>query len=420
MCEVKKFLGLTLAMALIRKATIDSYWSTEPLMQTAYFNSCMSRDRYRQILKFLRFSNPYDVSSDKNSRISGMDKMCSEINKCFLPGKSLSLDESLLLHKGRLSFRMFIQTKRARFGIKIYMLCDSSGYMICSEVYYGASTHLQCNESGFDELSKSEQVIVALLSKCNFLDKGYTVTLDNWYTSTRVAEYLWKRKTAIRGTIRVSRGVPQELREKTLRNFQCAYMRKNELLCIKFSDKKDVYLLSTADNAGEIERQRTFRGGHKQSYQKPEAIHTYNTEMSGVDLTDQYISSCNIVRKSQVWFKKIGLSYFQRLVLNSFIRFRIERNQKMHFGDFMKAVVCHLTGVPSQSQKTRHRRASSILSDHHYPEEIPTQPGQPRRRRKCAECAKTKTRKDTYYFCPSCPDTPALCVVPCFRNFHVN
>jgi len=112
-CEIKIFLGLTLAMALIRKPTIDSYWYTEPLMQAAYFNSCMSRDRCKKIMKFLRFSNPY-VSSDKNSRISDMDKICLEINKCFLPGKSLSLDESLLLHKGRLSFRMFIQTKRAR------------------------------------------------------------------------------------------------------------------------------------------------------------------------------------------------------------------------------------------------------------------------------------------------------------------
>ena len=80
----------------------------------------MSRDRYRQIMKFLRFSNPYNVSSDKNSRISDMDKICLEINKCFLPGKSLSLDESLLLHKGRLSFRMFIQTKRVRLDWIIF------------------------------------------------------------------------------------------------------------------------------------------------------------------------------------------------------------------------------------------------------------------------------------------------------------
>ena len=370
----------------------------------------MSRDRYRQILRFLRFSNPYDVSSDKNSRISGMDNLCLEINKCFLPDKLLSLDESFLLHKGRLSFRMFIQTKRARFGIKIYMLCDSKGYMICSEVYYGASTHLQCNESGFDGLSKSEQVVITLLSKCHFLDKGYTVTLDNWYTSTRVAEYLWQRKTAIRGTIRVSRGVPQDLREKKLQNLQSAYMRKKELLCIKFSDKRDVYLLSTADNAGEIERERTFRGGHKQSYQKPEAIHTYNTEMSGVDLTDQYISSCNIVRKSQVWFKKVGLSYFQRLVLNAFIRFRSERNKGMQFGEFIKSVVCHLTGVQSQSQRIRYKRASGMQQDRelHFPEEI-TPEGQTRRRRKCAECAKRNIRKDTLLL-PQLPKRPgSLC-----------
>jgi len=138
------------------------------------------------------------------------------------------------------------------------------------------------------------------------------------------------------------------------------------------------------------------------------------------DENDQYISSCNIVRKSQVWFKKVGLSYFQRLVLNAFIRFRSERNKGMQFGEFIKSVVCHLTGVQSQSQRIRYKRASGMQQDRelHFPEEI-TPEGQTRRRRKCAECAKRNIRKDTYYFCPSCPNAPALCVVPCFRNFHV-
>ena len=33
-----------------------------------------------------------------------MDQLCFEISKCYLPESSLSLDEALLLHKGRLSF----------------------------------------------------------------------------------------------------------------------------------------------------------------------------------------------------------------------------------------------------------------------------------------------------------------------------
>ena len=57
--EMKSFMGLTLAMGIIRKPSIDSYWSTEPLLRTAYFSDCMKRDRYREILRYLRFSDPY-------------------------------------------------------------------------------------------------------------------------------------------------------------------------------------------------------------------------------------------------------------------------------------------------------------------------------------------------------------------------
>ena len=37
----------------------------------------------------------------------------------FSPGKDVSLDESLVLFKGRLSFQQYIRSKRARFGIKL-------------------------------------------------------------------------------------------------------------------------------------------------------------------------------------------------------------------------------------------------------------------------------------------------------------
>ena len=34
------------------------------------------------------------------------------------------IDESLILFKGRLKFKQYIPSKRHRFGIKMYVLCD--------------------------------------------------------------------------------------------------------------------------------------------------------------------------------------------------------------------------------------------------------------------------------------------------------
>jgi len=52
----------------------------------------------------------------------------------------LCVDEWLVLFKGRLSFRQFIRTKHARFGIKIFQLCTSIGVLLDFLVYHGNST----------------------------------------------------------------------------------------------------------------------------------------------------------------------------------------------------------------------------------------------------------------------------------------
>ncbi|KAJ1217339.1 hypothetical protein NDU88_004933 [Pleurodeles waltl] len=53
--EMKKFLGLTFLMGLIRKPSLASYWSTSPLMATAIFPATMTRNHYLLLLHMLHF-----------------------------------------------------------------------------------------------------------------------------------------------------------------------------------------------------------------------------------------------------------------------------------------------------------------------------------------------------------------------------
>jgi hypothetical protein len=43
----------------------------------------------------------------------------------YLPNLNITVDESLTLWKGRLSFRQFMSLKAANFGIKAYEVCES-------------------------------------------------------------------------------------------------------------------------------------------------------------------------------------------------------------------------------------------------------------------------------------------------------
>ncbi len=70
---MRRFIGLTLLMPMIKKSHIRDYWMTDPMLETPYFRSCMSRNRYMAILRFLCFSDPYDVDPEKkNTRLTGM------------------------------------------------------------------------------------------------------------------------------------------------------------------------------------------------------------------------------------------------------------------------------------------------------------------------------------------------------------
>ena len=42
----------------------------------------------------------------------------------------------------------------------------------------------------------------------------------------------------------------------------------------------------------------------------------------------------------------------------------------------------------------------------------------PKPRRKCRVCLRKGYRKDTRWFCSSCPSRPALCIAGCFGDFH--
>ena len=57
---------------------------------------------------------------------------------------------------------------------------------------------------------------------------------------------------------------------------------------------------------------------HGNSIQKPNAIHVYNQNMSGIDRSDQMLSYHSGWRKTVRWYKKVGIHIFDFFVANSF------------------------------------------------------------------------------------------------------
>ena len=82
------------------------------------------------ILRHLRFCDYSDLDeSDSLRKIRPfLNFVQTKCKTTYLPKKEICVDESLLLLKGRIRFRRYIPTKRARYGILSYCLCES-GYI---------------------------------------------------------------------------------------------------------------------------------------------------------------------------------------------------------------------------------------------------------------------------------------------------
>lgn len=83
----------------------------------------MSRDGFLNLLRCFHFApniSPND-RTQPNDRLYKIRLLITyfnnKMNTIYYPQKELSLDESMVLWRGRLQFRQYIQNKRHKYGI---------------------------------------------------------------------------------------------------------------------------------------------------------------------------------------------------------------------------------------------------------------------------------------------------------------
>nr|XP_023028771.1 piggyBac transposable element-derived protein 4-like [Leptinotarsa decemlineata] len=131
------------------------------------------------------------------------------MKELYYPGKNLSLDESMVLWRGRLLFRQYIANKRHKYGLKLYMLTEPNGLILNFAVYTG-----QLDEMG---AKGHAQKVVQHVAK-DYLNKGHSIYMDNYYNSCQLARTLINLKTYCTGTPRSDRkGGPVELSKSKLK-----------------------------------------------------------------------------------------------------------------------------------------------------------------------------------------------------------
>ena len=169
--EMRCFLGVYILMGIIHKPRVWMYWSTDQFYSTPVFGQIMVRRRFQLLLRFFHFQNnedptynPQDPLRDRLFKIREvMDMMKERFNTVYYPDEHITVDESLVLYKGRWLFKQYIKTKRDRFGIKFYELASSDGTLLDFIIYQGNIQETLIHPPGEDWL-QTERIPLTLIN----------------------------------------------------------------------------------------------------------------------------------------------------------------------------------------------------------------------------------------------------------------
>lgn len=412
--EIYILFALYMIMSIVVKPTIRSYFSKNPIYDSTYFSSVMTCDRF-EMSQFLHFSHT------GISRLSKIAPIISHLNnkfqEAYTPSENISIDESLLLWKGRLSFRQYIPLKAAKFGVKTYELCESStGYTWNLMVFTGSTMDLN-SPIVPQNCKKTTAIVLCLVEK--LLDQGYTLWMDNFYNDPELAKFLKSRKTDCAGTLRINRkSIPDEIKQQKLSKGELCVMHSGDVSVTKWRDKRVVTMISTYHNVEMI----PCKTKTNENILKPVVVVDYNKNMGGVDLRDQMIQGYMMERKRQSkWYIKVFKRLMNVTILNSYIIWKKTHENTDHLSfrlELIKQIVERfLVAAP---QKTSGRPSTepkpARLVERHFLEKLPATGKKARPQRRCVVCSKHGRRRDTIYWCPDCE--AGLCLEECFKTYH--
>ncbi len=416
--EMYVFFATFLLMSAVKKSKMNEYWSNDPLIDTPIFRKIMARDRFFAIMRALHFNdNQKQIQGDRLFKVKPVIDLLKERFSLYINAyKNLAIDESLMLWKGRLCFKQYIASKRHRFGVKLFILCDcETGAILDFIVYTGANTEM----TTFDDLGISGSIVMTLLQP--YLGKGHSVFLDNWYSSPKLYNELYNQRTGACGTVKKNRQNMPEFDD--LEKGEITHLHKDNLLAFKWQDKRDVHMLTTLHEPGfGPTKKKNFKTD--ETIWKPLAIIDYNANMGPIDKSDMQISFAECVRKSVKWYKKFFFHLVDMTVFNCNIMATMKSGKKSSLGTFRNELVRNMLTKYGQPQIHRTMSSYSVphpkrLIDRHFASKVSSD-GPRLKTRTCFVCSHTKRkqkkRSSSRFECVDC--NVGLCMPDCFREYH--
>ncbi|EGG19767.1 hypothetical protein DFA_06867 [Cavenderia fasciculata] len=189
--EIESFIYMGFFMGIIKLPRVFQHWSTTNMNMPTPISDKMTRNRFQDILKYLRFDEETLVSMIEDNS-----------NRYYSPSLRLSVDEFMAPFKGLVRFRQYEPDKPHKFGLKYFVLSDNNGFILTQWLYKGSSEETT-KTAKLDQPDLSFKGNSPLRIPLEFAQwvkenvanesrplENYLFAMDNFYTSLEVATRL--------------------------------------------------------------------------------------------------------------------------------------------------------------------------------------------------------------------------------------
>ena len=272
----------------------------------------MSLRRWQVIKRYFKISNPLtDPTPNSSNWIHKIQPFLEAFEQASLlnlaPGRDVSINEQLILFKGRSIHSMRIDNKKAGQGFKVYTLCHGN-YVIGLNFTSKASQIVGLDERLSMEtgLPKTSAICVQLMKQLYGFE--YICYLDNYFTRVPLLLELKKHGYAACGTSKKGSGIYFDLvtlrelsKKKSSWGIKSITTVRDEILCMSWQDHNTVLFMTTAhtieDAQSDVLKDIDCRKGiplsssvwvdteekAKKGLPFPTPINDYNSHMGGSD-----------------------------------------------------------------------------------------------------------------------------------------
>ena len=145
-CEdIRAFMGFNILMSINRQPSTEDYWKKDPIHYYKPIAQRISRDRFRDISRFLHFVDNSTLSLRGSANYDKLGKVRplishfqDKFSSLYNSNCGIAIDEAMIKFQGRSSLQHYMPMKPIKRGIKVWVRADSrNGYFSQFEVYTG-------------------------------------------------------------------------------------------------------------------------------------------------------------------------------------------------------------------------------------------------------------------------------------------